>query len=114
MHFTEYPSAPDSSGRSISIVCPKYLYLGLSVPLIVLVPFLFFSFTTYGGELTLFDFDGKHTLKTMADKIMRDLAFDKQCKKNIELREKAKKYKKDKFVCFVKNCLFINSLLKKI
>lgn len=51
---------------------------------------------TYGGELTLFDFDGKHTLKTMADKIMRDLAFDKQCKKNIELREKAKKYKKDK------------------
>ena len=51
---------------------------------------------TYGGELTSYDFDGKHTIKTMADKIMRDFAFDKQCKKNIELREKAKKYKKNK------------------
>lgn len=52
--------------------------------------------TTYGGELTAYDFDEKHTIKTMADKIMRDFAFDRGCKKNIELREKAKKYKKGK------------------
>ena len=32
----------------------------------------------------------------MADKIMRDFAFDRGCKKNIELREKTKKYKKGK------------------
>lgn len=46
--------------------------------------------TTYGGELSLFDFEEKHTIKTMADKIMRDFSFDKRCKKNAEFREKSK------------------------
>jgi len=47
--------------------------------------------STFGGEIGLFDFYGHHTMKTMADKIMGDLAFDYQCKKNIELRDNFKK-----------------------
>ena len=45
---------------------------------------------TFGGELTLFDFEGHHTLSTMADRIMRDLRFDEQCRKNCENRERMK------------------------
>ena len=45
---------------------------------------------TYRGELTLFDFEGHHTLSTMADRIMRDLRFDEQCRKNCESRERMK------------------------
>lgn len=44
--------------------------------------------TIYGGELTLFDFEGHHTMATMTDRIVNDLKFDKQCKRNIELRKK--------------------------
>lgn len=36
---------------------------------------------TFGGELTLFDFEGHHTMATMANKIIRDYAFDMQRKK---------------------------------
>lgn len=39
---------------------------------------------TFGGELTLFDFEGHHTMSTMTKKIMRDFAFDKQCGQNIK------------------------------
>lgn len=46
--------------------------------------------TTYGGELSLFDFEGKYTMKAMADKIIRDFAFDEQCRKNIEFRKRQK------------------------
>lgn len=49
---------------------------------------------TFGGELTLFDFEGHHTMKTMANKIMRDYAFDMQRKKDIEARERNKQYDK--------------------
>lgn len=42
--------------------------------------------TTYGGEVTLFDFEGHHTMKTMSDKITRAFAFDRQCGKNIKIR----------------------------
>lgn len=36
---------------------------------------------TFGVELTLFDFEGHHTMTTMANKIMRGYAFDMQRKK---------------------------------
>lgn len=49
---------------------------------------------TFGGELTLFDFEGHHTMTTMANKIMRDYAFDMQRKKDIEARERNKQYGK--------------------
>lgn len=47
--------------------------------------------STYGGEITHFDIDGHHTMSSMAAKIMKDLAFDKRCKQNIEFRENVKK-----------------------
>ena len=49
---------------------------------------------TFGGELTLFDFEGHHTMVTMANKIMRDYAFDMQCKKDIEARDRNENYGK--------------------
>lgn len=49
---------------------------------------------TYGGELTLFDFEGHHTMATMTNKIMKDYAFDMQRKKDIEARERNKNYGK--------------------
>ena len=36
---------------------------------------------TYGGELTSFDFEGHHTITSMASKIQRDFRFDESCKK---------------------------------
>lgn len=46
--------------------------------------------TTYGGELSSFDFDGKNTLSSMARKIADDLRFDKMCRQNIENRKRNK------------------------
>lgn len=44
---------------------------------------------TYGGEITLFDFEGHHTLSSMAEKIARDKRFDEYCiKKSIKNKNK--------------------------
>ena len=43
---------------------------------------------TFGGEITLFDFEGHHTLSSMADKIASELRFDEQCRKNCESRNR--------------------------
>ncbi|MDE6853039.1 MAG: hypothetical protein K2J67_11260 [Lachnospiraceae bacterium] len=43
---------------------------------------------SYYGELTLFDFEGHQTMKSMSDKIIRDWNFDKQCRKNEENRKR--------------------------
>ena len=40
--------------------------------------------TTFGGELSLFDFEGHRTLSNMAEKIASDLRFDETCHKNWE------------------------------
>lgn len=40
--------------------------------------------TRYGGSITLFDFEGHHTLSSMADKIASAEKFDERCQKNIE------------------------------
>lgn len=47
-----------------------------------------FDHSTYGGEISQFDFDGHPTLTGMADKIARQFTFDRQCRKNIENRIK--------------------------
>lgn len=39
---------------------------------------------TYGGELTSFDFEGHHTIASMASKIQRDFRFDESCKKYLK------------------------------
>lgn len=49
---------------------------------------------TFGGELTLFDFEGHYTMTTMTNKIIRDHTFDMQRKKDIELRERNRTYEK--------------------
>lgn len=49
---------------------------------------------TFGGELSLFDFEGHNTMTTMANKIMKDYAFDMQRKKDIEARERNRTYGK--------------------
>lgn len=43
--------------------------------------------TTFGGTLSEFDFNGHHTMATMAQKIVSDFNFDKQCKRNLELKD---------------------------
>lgn len=37
--------------------------------------------SAYGGEITLFDFEGHHTLSSMAEKIASDRKFDEKCRK---------------------------------
>lgn len=50
--------------------------------------------TTYGGELSLFDFEGHHTMQSMANRIAADLRFDKMCKQNALNRDRNKKSQK--------------------
>lgn len=47
--------------------------------------------TIYHGELSAFDFEGRHNMKSMADKIVRDWNFDKQCRKNAADRARLQK-----------------------
>ena len=49
---------------------------------------------TYGGELSLFDFEGHHTLQSMANRIAHDLRFDGMCKQNTLNKTRNKGYKK--------------------
>lgn len=42
--------------------------------------------TTYGGIISSYDFGRHCTLKNIADKVMADLQFDRQCRRNTELR----------------------------
>lgn len=46
---------------------------------------------TYGGELSLFDFEGHYTMASMAAKIGYDDRFNNMCKKNIKNKERFKK-----------------------
>lgn len=46
------------------------------------------DYTTFGGALSQFDFDGHHTLISMADKIASDFRFDKKCKKDSDNKRK--------------------------
>jgi hypothetical protein len=41
---------------------------------------------TYGGEITLFDFEGHATMTDIADKIRRSESFDKTCCNNLKIR----------------------------
>lgn len=44
--------------------------------------------STYGGELSLFDFEGHHTMSSMARKIEHDNRFNKSCSQNYKIRER--------------------------
>lgn len=45
---------------------------------------------TYGGKIYNYDFDGYTSMTDIADRIAKDFRFDKQCKRNAELRHRAK------------------------
>jgi hypothetical protein len=45
---------------------------------------------TYGIELDLYDFEGHHTLSSMADKIAKAERFNKMCKQNCLNRQRIK------------------------
>lgn len=51
--------------------------------------------STFGGELSSFDFEGHHTMSSMAAKIAADLRFDNMCKQNALNRDRKKNYKKE-------------------
>lgn len=42
--------------------------------------------TTFGGYITLYDFEGYNSLTMIADKIVADWRFDANCKRNIETK----------------------------
>ena len=44
--------------------------------------------TTFGGIISSFDFNGHCSMKDIADKIMSDLRFDEQCRKNVKHNER--------------------------
>lgn len=47
--------------------------------------------STFGGELTPFDFDGHHTMATMTSRIIRSFSFDRRCQRNIQTKGHVKK-----------------------
>lgn len=51
--------------------------------------------STFGGELNSFDFEGHHTMSSMAAKIAADLRFDNMCKQNALNRDRNKNNKKE-------------------
>lgn len=53
------------------------------------------DYKRYAGEITPFDFEGHHTLKTMTNKILRDYAFDRQCEQNIRHRNDSSKNRRN-------------------
>ena len=46
--------------------------------------------TTFGGMIYKEDIDGYHSMSNATSRIISDLEFDKQCKKNIENKIKQK------------------------
>lgn len=50
--------------------------------------------STCGSQIYNYDFDGYVSMSSMAERIISDWEFDKQCKKNIENRDRNKNYNK--------------------
>lgn len=50
--------------------------------------------STFGGTISNYDYDGHPTITEIAERIMRDVKFDKQCKRNAEIRDRNKNYKR--------------------
>lgn len=49
--------------------------------------------STYGGELSLFDFEGHYTMSSIARKIDYDNRFDRSCSQNYKIRERKQECK---------------------
>lgn len=50
--------------------------------------------TTFGGNIYNYDFEGYNSMSDIAVRIISDLKFDEQCRKNALNRDKSKNYKK--------------------
>ena len=50
--------------------------------------------STCGSVIYNYDFDGYISMADMAERIISDLKFDEQCRKNVESRDNNKNYKK--------------------
>lgn len=48
--------------------------------------------TTFGGLISEYSFTGHTSIASVADGIMCDRRFDRQCRKNIRARKRHKKY----------------------
>lgn len=53
------------------------------------------NYTRFSGKVETYDYEGHHTLQTMAKKIAEDLKFDEYCRINIENKTKYNKRKDD-------------------
>ena len=42
------------------------------------------DYTTYGGKVYNYDFDGRTSMSDIADRIISDWKFDKKCRKQCE------------------------------
>lgn len=52
------------------------------------------DYSTCGGVIYNYDFDGYISMADMAERIISDWKLDEQCKKNAESRDNNKNYKK--------------------
>lgn len=48
--------------------------------------------STFGMNIYKGDFDGWHSMSDIADRIISDWKFDKQCKRNAENRARSKQF----------------------
>lgn len=47
--------------------------------------------SSFGGNIYNYDFDGYNSISSIASRIISDLKFDEQCRKNIQLRNRKNK-----------------------
>lgn len=52
--------------------------------------------STYGGEITLSDFEGYHSMALVASNIYKSNAFDRHCKQCSEARDRQAQFNKSR------------------
>lgn len=51
------------------------------------------DYSTFGGYIYSYDFDGYNSICDIASRIASDMKFDKRCRKNAENKTRTKNYK---------------------
>ena len=52
------------------------------------------DYSTFGGVIYNYDFDGYVSMRDMAERIISDWKFDERCRKNVLNRDRNNDYKK--------------------
>ena len=52
------------------------------------------DYSTFGGVIYNYDFDGYVSMRDMAERIISDWKFDERCRKNVLNRDRNKDHKK--------------------